>query len=109
MSEQSPYRVPGAGPSLQVVVTTGEIVPGFDAVQVLGVVRGISVPKIDPGTTAHRDGKERLWALGRAEHAAIDEARRLGAQAIIGMRYHFAETFVVAYGTAVQLAIRAGT
>lgn len=88
-----------AGPPI--VITTGTEIPGCRIVKILGVTRGIALrrPPADgeqpllPALAVRRDAELRL----------IDEARVLGAHAVIGMRYDSNDVEVVAYGTAVWM------
>lgn len=102
------------------IVTTGNAVEGREITEYLGIVRGIVVraPTISQGLvggfkkviggnieayataceSARQESSERMLA----------QARRLGADAIIAMRYDATEfgdavTEVLAYGTAVKL------
>src|SRR4051812_41859171 len=104
----------------EMIVTTGNDVPGHEIARFLGVVRGVIVrsPTIKQGLlgglksvfggniesyaqvcdTARQDALDRL----------VKHAEELGADAIIAMRYdatEFAQTSteVLAYGTAVKL------
>src|SRR3954452_12207011 len=118
----SPYRI-AAEPIGQLIVTTGNDVPGHDIVKYLAIVRGIVVRATGIGQGLLGS----LRALGGgniAEFTEVCEAARhdayqqmvqhaleMGADAIIGMRYDATEfmqgsTEVLAYGTAVRLAPR---
>ena len=97
MVSESPYRGAAPAPSTQIVVTTGPDVPGFRITHVLAVVHGVAMR---PTGAAH--------AVARAtrETAAVrllEEARGLGANAIIGMAYDSTTEEVCAYGTAVRI------
>jgi uncharacterized protein YbjQ (UPF0145 family) len=99
----APYRTGEPRESRPVVVTTstGADLPGYRVVQVLGVVRGVAVRReAAPGETAI----DQAIAVRRgAELRLVEEARRLGADAVIAMRYDSNDTEIVAYGTAVRL------
>jgi uncharacterized protein YbjQ (UPF0145 family) len=125
MAEQeagNPYRV-GAEPIERLIVTTGNEVAGHEIVKYLAIVRGIVVR----ATSIGQGLLGSLKALGggniaeftevceAARHDAyqqmVQHAQEVGADAIIGMRYDATEfsqgtTEVLAYGTAVRLAMR---
>ena len=76
------------------IVTTTEVVPGRKVTTIHGIVRGY--------TELSTESRE------RAEKRMKAEARSMGADAIIGVRFMTAEdtdgsTEVLAYGTAVSL------
>jgi uncharacterized protein YbjQ (UPF0145 family) len=102
------------------VVTTAFDVPGRRVAAVLGIVFGITVRTGDIGSKLAAG--LRGWTGGeipeytqvahaiRAEALArlVSEAKRLGADAVVGMRFDSSElgpanTEVFAYGTAVRL------
>lgn len=103
------------------IVTTGNDVAGHEITQYLGVVRGIVVrsPSIAQGFFG---GLKQIVGGNIESYAEVCEqareeafrrmemhARRLGADALIGVRYDATEfspsvTEVLAYGTAVKLA-----
>ena len=100
------------------VITTADVVPG-QQVQILGLVRGNIVTSkhigrdIMAGFKNIAGGEIKSYTdmmnEGRAiaEQRMIDEAQRLGADAIICMRYNSASVMegtqeMLAYGTAVR-------
>jgi uncharacterized protein YbjQ (UPF0145 family) len=98
MTSESPYRGSAPAPSRQIVVTTGQDVPGFRITHVLAVVTGLALrTKETGGYAAARSVREA--AVGRL----LEEARGLGANAIIGMRFDSTGDEVCAYGTAVAI------
>ena len=106
MTTDSPYRGSAPAPAVQVVVTTGPDVPGFRITQVLAVIHGVAMRPA--GST---DAATRVSVLQGARSARdtastrlLEEARGLGANAIIGMRYDSTADEVCAYGTAVRIA-----
>jgi uncharacterized protein YbjQ (UPF0145 family) len=102
------------------IVTTGNEIEGHIITQYVGLVRGIIVrsPSIGQGLIG---GLRTIVGGNIPEYAAVCEqarqqafelmvqhARRLGANAVIGMRYDATEfsagiTEVLAYGTAVRV------
>ena len=97
-----PYRTfSPVGVSPAIVVTTGSDIPGQRVVAILGVVRGIGL-RPAAGNTEGRLAAA-VAARKAAEEHLIDEARSLGAEAVICMRYDSNDGEVVAYGTAVRL------
>jgi uncharacterized protein YbjQ (UPF0145 family) len=82
-----------------IVVTTGSDVPGCRVVQIHGVVRGITLRTAQSNRSLEHATEERK----AAEHRLIEQAKLLGAEAVIGMRYDSSTNEVVAYGTAVRL------
>lgn len=102
------------------IITTTENIPGFEIIEILGIVKGSS-------TRARHIGKDILASLrnivggevteytkliGEAREQAIErmiqEAKRLGADAIIGVRFGTTQIMqgvaeILAYGTAVKL------
>ncbi len=118
MSEAG-YREASAQPNA-IIVTTGADVQGYRIVQYLGVVRGIVVRSTNiaqglVGAFKQLGGgniAEYVEVCEMARQDAyllmIDHAQKLGAHAVIGMRYDATEfvagaTEVLAYGTAVRL------
>jgi len=118
MSEAG-YREPSANAGA-IIVTTGPDVQGYRVVQYLGVVRGIVVRAASIGQGLVGAFKqlgggnisEYVDVCESARQEAyllmIDHAQKLGAHAVIGMRYDATEfvagaTEVLAYGTAVRL------
>jgi len=102
------------------IVTTTDFIPGYEVVEVLGVVFGNTVRakhigkdivaalknviggEIEEYTEMLRDA--RIEALNRM----INEAKRLGADAVVNVRFATAQTIggaaeLLAYGTAVKL------
>ncbi len=115
----NPYRV-GVELTRKVIVTTGNEIAGYDVVDYLGIVRGLTVRSPSFGKTfvgafrALRGGniKEFAEVCEAARHEAFAQmhahAEALGADGILGMRYDATEfmggtTEVLAYGTAVKL------
>lgn len=102
------------------IITTTENIPGFEIIEILGIVKGSSA-------RARHVGKDILASLrnivggevteytkliGEAREQAIErmiqEAKRLGADAIIGVRFGTTQIMqgvaeILAYGTAVKL------
>ena len=102
------------------IVTTTDYVPGYEIVEILGVVFGNTVRakhigkdivaviknviggEIEEYTEMLRDA--RLEALNRM----INEAKKLGADAVVNVRFATSQTMggaaeLLAYGTAVKL------
>ncbi|WP_290623417.1 MULTISPECIES: YbjQ family protein [unclassified Archaeoglobus] len=102
------------------IVTTTEFVPGYEVEEVLGVVFGNTVRakhlgkdilaglknivggEIEEYTEMLRDA--RMEALNRM----VNEAKRLGADAVVNVRFTTSQTMagaaeLLAYGTAVKL------
>jgi uncharacterized protein YbjQ (UPF0145 family) len=103
------------------LVTTGNDVPGRTVTQLLGVVRGVIVrsPSIAQGIMGglkqfvggNIDSYAKVCDKARQDSydLMVRQAEKLGADAIIGMRYDATEfsqatTEVLAYGTAVKLS-----
>jgi uncharacterized protein YbjQ (UPF0145 family) len=98
------------------MITTGEEIAGYQVSAHLGIVRGVGIrstgflrnPRLSGVKTAdYADICE--TARDQAHHLMLEHARRLGANAILALRYDSAEvspgvTEVVAYGTAVKIA-----
>ena len=119
--EREPPRGPGRGPVLPgvgLIVTTTNDLPGYRILDYLGVVRGITVrSRSVVGTFV--GGVQSLFGgqIGAFQQLAeqarqeaydhlVSEARLLGANAVLAMRYDANEitdgiTEVLAYGTAV--------
>lgn len=110
----------GASATMPVIVTTGNDIAGYQIVDYLGIVRGIIVRST--GFTKSIVGGLRSLAAGNipefvqvceqarqdAYLSMMEHAQKLGANAVIGMRYDATEfmggtTEVLAYGTAVRL------
>lgn len=102
------------------VLTTGFDVPGRPVAEIIGPVFGITVRTADWGSKVAANlrglGGGELPELTRVAHDVraqaiarlLDEARRVGADAVIGMRFDSSDilagnTEVFAYGTAVRL------
>ena len=119
MNEQS-YRGGAAANPNAIIVTTGNDVAGFRIAQYLGITRGIVVRSTSIGQGIVGAFKQ-LGGGNIQEYVDVCEAarqdayllmmqhaERLGAHAVIGMRYDATEfvagaTEVLAYGTAVRL------
>jgi uncharacterized protein YbjQ (UPF0145 family) len=118
MSEAG-YRESSGQPG-EIIVTTGQDIQGFRVAQYLGVVRGIVVrsTNIAQGIVgafkqiAGGNIAEYVEVCDKARQDAyilmIQHAHKIGAHAVIGMRYDATEfvagaTEVLAYGTAVRL------
>ena len=97
MVSESPYRSAGPGVPSPIVVTTGHDVPGFRITQVLAVVHGVAMRPVG-GYAAARAARD------AAAVRLLEEARGLGANAIIGMQYDSNDSEVCAYGTAVRIS-----
>ncbi len=102
------------------IITTTESIPGYEVVEVLGIVKGSSA-------RARHVGKDILAALrnivggevteytkliGESREQAIErmieEAKKLGADAIIGVRFGTTQIMqgvaeILSYGTAVKI------
>ena len=121
MSEpEAVYRGPVPGTTGAIVVTTGNDVAGYRIVEYLGVTRGIVVRSTSIGQGIVGAFKQ-LGGGNIQEYVDVCEAARqdayllmlqhahkIGAHAVIGMRYDATEfvqgaTEVLAYGTAVRL------
>ena len=102
------------------ILTTTETVPGQPILRILGIVRGNTVRtkhigrNIVAGLRSIVGGEipEYVEAISEARDQAtqrmIDEARTLGADAIVNVRYATSEVMpgaaeLLAYGTAVKL------
>jgi uncharacterized protein YbjQ (UPF0145 family) len=107
MTTQSPYRGAVPAPSAQIVVTTGPDVPGFRITEVLAVVHGVAMRPSETGDASASRMSVLQGTRATRDAAAsrlLDEARGLGANAIIGMRYDSSGDEICAYGTAVRIA-----
>lgn len=102
------------------IITTTDYVPGYEITEVLGIVKGSTA-------RARHVGKDILASLrnlvggevveytkliGEAREQALDrmieEAKRLGADAVIGVRFGTTQIMqgvaeILAYGTAVKI------
>lgn len=120
MSQEPSYRGAGAPAPASVLVTTGNDLSGHRVREYLGVVRGIVVRSTSFGQgfvgafrqLAGGNIKEYVEVCEAARQEAyllmLDHAHKLGADAILAMRYDATEfapgaTEVLAYGTAVRL------
>jgi uncharacterized protein YbjQ (UPF0145 family) len=99
-ANETPYRGPSNAPPSpsQIVVTTGPDIPGFRITKVLAVVQGVAMRP--PGA----DNASARATRDTAALRLLEEARGLGANAIIAMRYDSTTEEVCAYGTAVRIA-----
>ena len=101
------------------MVTTTEHIPGREPKEVLGVVFGVCVQTKHFGRDIRSAGRTLIGGENRNYTELVEEARRtamqrmiedaekLGADAVIGMRYATAQTMgsaaeIVAFGTAVK-------
>ncbi len=101
------------------MVTTTETLPGREVKEVLGVVFGSCVQTKHLGKDIRAMGRNIIGGESRAYtelmeesrrtamQRMIDDAKKLGADAVIGMRYSTAQTMVgaaelIAFGTAVK-------
>lgn len=101
------------------MVTTTENLPGREIREVLGVVFGSCVQMKHIGKDLRAAGRNVLGgeskaytelleeARRKAMQRMIDDAKKIGADAIIGMRYATAQTMhgaaeLIAFGTAVK-------
>lgn len=111
---------PAAGIPLD-MITTSNVLPGLDTYYTRGIVKGISVRssgffyQIGAGFKSLAGGEIRTWTdmctetRVRAFELMVEEANRVGAKGIIGMRYDATQVVdqgaiveVIAYGTAVS-------
>ena len=101
------------------MVTTTETLPGREVKEILGVVFGSCVQMKHLGKDLRAMGRNVMGGESKAYTELIEEARRtsmqrmiddakkLGADAVIGMRYATAQTMqgaaeLIAFGTAVK-------
>jgi uncharacterized protein YbjQ (UPF0145 family) len=101
------------------MVTTTETLPGREVKEVLGVVFGSCVQTKHVGKDIRAMGRNIIGGESRAYTELMEESRRtamqrmiedakkLGADAVIGMRYATAQTMagaaeLIAFGTAVK-------
>jgi uncharacterized protein YbjQ (UPF0145 family) len=104
-----------------VIVTTTNELSGYKIVEYKGIVRGLVVraTSVVAGVTGslksifggniHEYEKVCEMARDEAFRRMVEEAEKLGAHAVVGMRYDATEflegsTEVLAYGTAVKIA-----
>lgn len=102
------------------IVTTTETIPGYDISEVLGVARGQIVrakhigSDIGAGLKGMVGGEIKGYtdmmekARTEATNRLIDDAKKMGADAVVGMRYGSSTIMggaseMLAYGTAVRL------
>jgi len=105
------------------ITTTANVIDGYDVVKTFGIVRGIVVRSRSVFGTlgavlqTMRGGNismlQELCERTRADAyaSAVEHARRLGANALLAMRYDATEIMqgvseVLCYGTAVRVAPR---
>src|SRR6202040_2176559 len=108
-----------------IIVTTGDAIDGARISEYLGIVRGIAVrvPTLNQGFQALGNALSGNLQAGAEMYAEVcetarvqayrhmlEQARELGADAVIGMRYDATEvgesaTEIFAYGTAVKLNV----
>lgn len=105
------------------IVTTTEYIPGYEVVEILGIVIGNTVKARHVGkdimaslrSLVGGEIKEYTEMLSEARKEAlnrmIEKAKELGADAIINVRLTTSETMagvaeLIAYGTAVKLRAR---
>lgn len=117
----SSYRTTGAAGATPIIVTTGNEVAGAQIKAYLGITRGIVVRSLSIGqgfvgafrSLGGGNIDEYVQVCDRARQDAyllmLEHAEKLGADAVIGMRYDATEfaqgaTEVLAYGTAVTLS-----
>jgi uncharacterized protein YbjQ (UPF0145 family) len=114
------YRGGARAPGVAIIVTTSNEVAGYRVAEYLGIVRGIvvratSIGQGIVGAFKQLGGgniEEYVEVCEAARQDAyllmMDHAQKVGAHAVIGMRYDATEfvagaTEVLAYGTAVRL------
>jgi len=105
---------------VELIITTGEIVPGFKIVKILGIARGNTVRARNIGrdigagfkniiggeikTYSEMTSQSRDEAFNRM----VNDAVKMGADAVIGMRFSTSMVMagaseMLAFGTAVKL------
>ena len=104
----------------QIIVTSGEMVPGAKSMQVIGVAKGSTVRSknfvsdIGAGLKNLVGGEVKAYtqmanaARDEAYNRMVNQAMEMGANAIIGFRYSTSMIMVgaaemLAYGTAVKV------
>ena len=104
---------------INMMITTTESIPGRDIKEVLGVVFGSCVQTKHIGKDLRAAGRTLIGGESKAYTELVEEARRtamqrmiedakkLNADAVVGMRYATAQTMagaaeVIAFGTAVK-------
>jgi uncharacterized protein YbjQ (UPF0145 family) len=97
MAKESPYRAVDPDAPSPIVVTTGPDVPGFRVLKVIAVVHGVAMRPMRAPLAVTRAARDAAAAR------LLDEARGLGANAIVGMRYDSSTEEICAYGTAVRI------
>lgn len=102
------------------MLTTTDVVPGREIVEVLGLVRGSTIRARHVGrdilagmrSLVGGEVAEYTKLMGESREQALDrmmeEARAMGANAVIGLRFTTAEVMnhaaeILVYGTAVRL------
>lgn len=102
------------------IITTTETIPGYDISEVLGIARGQIVrakhigSDIGAGLKGMVGGEIKGYtdmmekARTEATNRLIDDAKKMGADAVVGMRYGSSTIMggaseMLAYGTAVKL------
>jgi uncharacterized protein YbjQ (UPF0145 family) len=107
------------------IICTADAVPGFEAVECLGLVKGNTVRARHVGrdimaglrNLVGGEIDEYTKMLAEAREQALDrmatEARRLGADGVVTVRFATSEVMehaaeILAYGTAVRLRKRSG-
>lgn len=117
------YAAPGFEPPPRFHATTANALDGYDVVEVLGVVRGITVRsrsilgRVGAALQQIRGGEISLLtelceqARARAYEIAVEHAQALGGNALVAVRYDATEIMssvseVLCYGTAVRVAAR---
>ena len=99
---------------MEILVSTLEAVPGYRVAQVLGVVKGSTVRSkhlgkdLLAGLRTLVGGELPEYTEMLQEAREVEEARRLGAHAVLGVRYATASVMqgaaeILVYGTAVRL------
>ena len=108
------------------ILSTTHEVPGRENVKILGMVRGTSIRARHIGrnllawlrSLVGGEIAEMTKVIAEAREQALDrmvaDARRLGADAIVGIRFTSTEVMsnaaeIVCYGTAMKLAEEAGS
>ena len=93
------------------LLTTTDDIPGRGPIELLGLVDGVSV--IATGLGSQLSSASGAKAIGEARTAAIremtDKAEKLGADAVVGVRYATSDYTngmceIIAYGTAARTA-----
>lgn len=119
------YASPSFVPSARFHATTSPVLDGYDVVEVLGLVRGITVRsrslvgRVGAVLQQIRGGEISLLTelceqtRARAFEIAVEHTRTLGGNALIALRYDATEIMagvseVLCYGTAVRVVARGG-